>query len=45
MVPTIYAYKEEVKQYIGRKNIILIEDGVLFYITKAIKALYNCNDV
>ena len=45
MVPVIYAYKEEVKQYIGRGNIILIEDRVPSYIAKAIKALYNYNDV
>ena len=26
MVPVIYAYKEEVEQYAGKGNIILIED-------------------
>ena len=45
MVPAIYAYKEEVKQYVGRGNVILIEDGAPSYIANAIKALYNRNDV
>jgi hypothetical protein len=45
MVPIIYAYKEEVKQYAGRGNIILIEDGAPSYIAKATKALYDRNDV
>ena len=45
MVSIIYIYKEEVKQYIGRGNVILIEDGAPSYIAKAIKILYNCNNV
>ena len=45
MVPVIYIYKKEIKQYAGRGNVIFMEDGALFYIAKAIKALYNRNDV
>ena len=45
MVPAIYAYKEEVEQYVGRGNVILIEDGVPSYITKATKVLYDRNDL
>ena len=45
VVPAIYAYKEEVKQYAGRGNVILIEDGAPSYIAKAIKILYDCNNV
>ena len=36
---------EEVKQYAGRGNVILMEDGAPFYIAKATKALYDRNDV
>jgi hypothetical protein len=45
VVPAIYAYKEEVEQYAGRGNVILMEDGAPSYIAKATKALYNRNDV
>ena len=45
MVPAIYAYKEEVEQYAGRGNIILMEDGVPSYIAKATKILHNRNNV
>ena len=45
VVPAIYAYKEEVKQYAGRGNVILIEDGAPSYIAKAIKILHDRNDV
>ena len=31
VVPIIYVYKEEVKQYIGRGNVILMEDGAPSY--------------
>jgi hypothetical protein len=45
VVPTIYAYKEEVKQYVGRGNVILIEDGAPSHIAKATKVLHNRNDL
>ena len=45
VVPAIYAYKEEVEQYAGRGNVILMEDGVLSHIAKATKILYDRNDV
>ena len=45
VVPAIYAYKEEVEQYAGRGNVILIEDGAPSHIAKATKILYNRNDV
>ena len=45
VVPKIYAYKEEVEQYAGRGNVILIEDGAPSHISKATKILYNRNDV
>ena len=45
MVPTIYIYKEEVEQYTGKKNIILIKDKVPFYIAKAIKTLHNYSNL
>ena len=45
VVPAIYAYKEEVEQYAGRGNVILMEDGAPSYIAKAIKALYNHNNI
>ena len=45
VVPTIYAYKEEVEQYTGRENVIFIEDGAPSYIAKATKALHDRNDV
>ena len=45
VVPAIYAYKEEVKQYSGRGNVILIEDRAPSYIAKAIRALYDYNDL
>ena len=45
MVPTIYVYKKEVKQYAGKGNIILIEDRAPSYIAKAIRALHNCNNL
>ena len=45
MVPAIYTYKEKVKQYAGRGNIILIKDGAPSHIAKATKALHNHNDV
>ena len=45
VVPTIYAYKEEVEQYVGKENIILIKDGVPSHIAKATKALHDRNDV
>jgi hypothetical protein len=45
VVPIIYIYKEEVEQYIGRGNVILIEDGVPSHIAKAIKILYDCNNI
>ena len=32
VVPAIYAYKEEVEQYAGKRNVILMEDGAPFYI-------------
>ena len=45
MVPAIYAYKEEVEQYVGRGNVILIEDGAPSHITKATKVLHDRNDL
>ena len=45
VVSIIYVYKEEVKQYIGKGNVILIEDRAPSYIAKAIRALYNCNNL
>ena len=45
VVPIIYAYKREVEQYIGKGNVILMEDGVPSYTANAIKALYKCNDI
>jgi len=45
VVPIIYVYKEEVEQYVGKENVILMEDGAPFHIAKAIKALYDCNDL
>ena len=45
VVPVIYAYKEEVEQYAGRGNVILMEDGAPSYIAKAIKALHNRNNL
>ena len=45
MVPIIYAYKEEVKQYTGRGNVILMEDRAPSHIAKATKALHNRNDL
>ena len=45
MVPIIYVYKEEVKQYIGRGNVILIEDRAPSHIAKAMKILYDRNDI
>ena len=45
VVPAIYAYKEEVKQYVGKRNVILIKDRAPSYITKAIKALYDRSDL
>ena len=45
MVPIIYIYKEEVKQYVGRGNVIFIEGGVPSYIAKAIKILHDRNNV
>ena len=45
IVPAIYAYKEEVKQYAGKENVILIEDGAPSYIAKATKALHNRNNI
>ncbi|OCK95250.1 uncharacterized protein K441DRAFT_556592, partial [Cenococcum geophilum 1.58] len=45
VVPIIYAYKEEVEQYIGKGNFILIEDGAPSYIAKATKVLHDRNDL
>jgi hypothetical protein len=45
VVPAIYIYKEEVKQYAGRGNVILMEDRAPSYIAKATKVLYNCSDL
>ena len=45
VVPIIYAYKEEVEQYVSKGNIILMEDGAPSYIAKATRALYNRNDL
>ena len=45
VVSAIYAYKEEVKQYAGRGNVILIEDGAPSYIAKATKALHDRSDL
>jgi len=44
VVPIIYIYIKEVKQYAGKGNIILMEDGAPSYIAKATKALYNRNE-
>ena len=45
VVSVIYVYKEEVKQYAGRGNIILMEDGAPSHIAKATKALYDRSDL
>jgi len=45
IVPAIYTYRREIEQYIGRGNVILMEDGALFYMANAIKALHKYNDV
>jgi hypothetical protein len=45
VVPIIYVYKEEVKQYAGRGNVILIEDGASFYIAKATKVSHDRSDL
>ena len=34
-----------IKQYTGRGNIILMEDGAPSYMANATKALHKCNDV
>jgi len=45
VVPVIYAYKEEVEQYAGRGNVILMEDGAPSYIAKATKVLHDRSDL
>ena len=45
IVPIIYIYKKEVEQYISKGNVILIKNGVPSHITKAMKILYNRNNV
>ena len=45
IVSAIYAYKREVKQYTGRGNVILMEDGAPFYTANTTKALHKCNDI
>ena len=45
IVPAIYTYKREVEQYIGRGNVILIEDKAPSYTANATKALHEYNDV
>ena len=45
VVPAIYAYKEEVKQYAGKGNVIFMEDGAPSHIAKAMKVLHDCNDL
>ena len=43
VVPIIYAYKEEVEQYAGKGNVILIEDEAPSHIAKAMRALHDRN--
>jgi len=45
VVPVIYAYKEEVEQYAGKGNVILMEDGAPSHIAKATRALHDRNDL
>ena len=45
VVPIIYVYKEEVKQYAGKGNVILMEDRAPSHIAKATRALYDRNDL